>query len=63
MRCFLRKEVMVMPYKIRRTKKYSRIWEIYDERTGVVVGHSVPPDAKRKAGISARIRNRYDKKR
>lgn len=50
-----------MPYSVRREKPYSRTWVIYDERTGRVVGHSVGKDAKRKATISARIRNRYDK--
>lgn len=49
-----------MPYTTRRKKPYSRTWEIVDERDGRVVGHSVGPDAKRKASISARIRNRYD---
>lgn len=49
-----------MPYKVRRAKKYSRTWVIYDERTGAIVGHSIPPNAQRKASISARIRNHYD---
>lgn len=52
-----------MPYKVRRAKKYSRTWVIYDERNNQIVGHSVPPNAKWKATTSARIRNRYDQKK
>jgi len=44
-----------MPTGIRKSRKKGKRWEMYDKRTGRVVGHS---NSKKKAGIFAGKRDK-----